>query len=119
MVRRHPEHVSFLGDAVAHTKLVTQKLEAQVVAQEDKIELEKRRNVERAEKSEQLRIETQREMEEKQREIQEAERKRHEAELSHLQAQFKREISVLKNNEEHYQQKIAELECKTTYAEKK
>jgi hypothetical protein len=44
LVRRHPEHVSYIGDAVAHTKMITQNLESQLVTVEDKIELEKRRN---------------------------------------------------------------------------
>ena len=26
LVRKHPEHVTYIGDAVAHTKIVTQKL---------------------------------------------------------------------------------------------
>ena len=54
LVRKHPEHVSYVGDAVAHTKLVTQDLEAQMVTVKSKIEEEKQKAEEFQRKNKQL-----------------------------------------------------------------
>lgn len=119
LVRKHPEHVSYIGDAVAHTKLVTQKLESQLVTVEDKIELEKHRNEELMKKNDAIQKQTQLELAEKQAEIQTAERSRYESKLKLLEESFTREVTQLKASETHYQTKIADLECKTNYTEKK
>ena len=119
LVRKHPEHVSYIGDAVAHTKLVTQKLETQLVTVEDKIELEKHRNEELMKKNEEIQKQTKLELEDKQSQIQQAERTRYENKLKMLEESFTREVTQLKTNETLYQNKIADLECKTNYTEKK
>jgi chromosome segregation ATPase len=56
---------------------------------------------------------------ETQAEIQAAERSRYEQKLKQMEESFAREVTTLKATEVHYQEKIAGLECKTNFVEKK
>ena len=113
MHRKHQEHTTYIGDAILHTKAITQNVQEKLISVQDQIELEKRRNEELQAK----RVEEQKRAEEKifeqQEHIQRLERTRYEAKLKELELSFQTEIDMVKSKERNYIERINELEEKS------
>jgi hypothetical protein len=110
--RRHPEHSSYIGDAILHTKAITEGVEKKLGNVEMKIEEEKKQNQERIEKAkiEQKRAEEQ--LIEHQDHIQRLERAKYENKLRELEESFQNEVEALKAKEKRFINRIGELEEK-------
>jgi len=119
LVRRHPEHVHYIGDAVAHTKLVTQQLEGKLLTMGDRMEQEKELNTKLQEENRRLQEQQKRDLIENQDQIREEERRRYEQKLRTLEESFSGHISQFKANEGLYQTKITELESKNKFNERR
>lgn len=119
LVRRHPEHVHYIGDAVAHTKLVTQQLEGKLLTMGDRMEQEKELNAKLQDENRRLQEQQKRELIDNQDQIREEERRRYEQKLKTLEESFSGHIAQFKANEGMYQTKISELESKNKFNERR
>lgn len=119
LVRRHPEHVHYIGDAVAHTKLVTQQLEGKLLTMGDRMEQEKELNAKLQEENRRLQEQQKRELIDNQDQIREEERRRYEQKIKTLEESFSGHITQFKANEGMYQTKISELESKNKFNERR
>ena len=110
--RRHPEHTSYIGDAILHTKAITEDVEKKLGNVEQKIEEEKRSNEERILKAQAEQKRAEEKLIEQQEHIQRLERTRYENKLRELEESFQNEVEVLKSKEKRYVNRIGELEEK-------
>ena len=106
MHRKHQDHTTYIGDAILHTKAVTQNLEEKLITVQDRIELEKRRNEDLIKKNQEEQKRAEEKILEQQEHIQRLERTRYENKLKELEQSFNNEVmSVTKRLDQAYQVK--------------
>jgi len=113
MHRKHQEHSTYIGDAILHTKAITQNVQDKLITVQDQIELEKRRNHELEEKRQLEAKRAEEKIFEQQEHIQRLERTRYESKLAELDQSFQTELDQMKMKERSHIARINELEEKS------
>lgn len=102
MHRKHQDHTTYIGDAILHTKAVTQNLEEKLITVQDRIELEKRRNEDLIKKNQEEQKRAEEKILEQQEHIQRLERTRYENKLKELEQSFNNEVRLNRKVDEKF-----------------